>query len=132
MDVVYTTVSTREEVAQILDLQSNNLAFAIPPQVALSEGFLTVRHDPDVLWRMNLEKPSIIAKNRNCVVGYALIMPLSYSSAVPILNRCSICWIPCPGKGSPFGKTHAGLSWGKFALRRLLGGRVSLMDYTPR
>ncbi len=86
MAVVFTRVTSQEEVSQILDLQTLNLSTAITPEVAQAEGFLTVRHDPEVLWRMNRAEPSIIAKMGNNVIGYALVMLPHFVDDVPILK----------------------------------------------
>ncbi len=86
MAVVFTRVTSQEEVSQILDLQTLNLATALTPEVAQAEGFLTVRHDPEVLWRMNRAEPSIIAKKGNNVIGYALVMLPHFVHDVPILK----------------------------------------------
>ena len=83
MAVVFTRVTSQEEVSQILDLQTLNLSTAITPEVAQAEGFLTVRHDPEVLWRMNRAEPSIIAKMGNNVIGYALVMLPHFVDDVP-------------------------------------------------
>lgn len=50
-----------------------------------SQGFLTVRHDPAVLQRMNAATPAVIAKDGGRVVGYALVMPREFAPEVPIL-----------------------------------------------
>src|SRR5262245_38255007 len=84
--IQFTTVSTADEVRQILDLQAANLATALTPDVIASQGFVTVRHDPDVLLRMNAAAPSIIAKDGDRVVGYALVMPRAFAPEVPILR----------------------------------------------
>lgn len=86
MVVEYTRVTSRTEVSQILDLQTLNLATAISPEAALSDGFLTVQHDPEVLWRMNRAEPSIVAKVENTVIGYALVMLPHFADEVPILK----------------------------------------------
>ena len=86
MGVVYTTVASREEASQIIDLQAKNLASVLSPAVARAQGFLTVRHDLEILWRMNQSEPSVIAKDGESVVGYALIMPKSFAQEVPILE----------------------------------------------
>lgn len=86
MEVSFSTVTSKEEVSQILDLQALNLVSAISPDAAKAQGFLTVRHDAEVLLRMNMTKPSIIAKDGNRVVGYALIMPPEFADEIPILK----------------------------------------------
>jgi GNAT superfamily N-acetyltransferase len=82
----FTTVSSANEVHQILDLQAANLPSALTPDSMTSQGFVTVRHDLDVLERMNKTAPAIIAKDADRVVGYALVMPREFASDVPILE----------------------------------------------
>lgn len=81
----FTTVSTPDEVSQILDLQARNLASSISAETMASQGFLTVRHEPDLLQRMNEAAPAIIAKDGKQVAGYALVMPREFGPEVPIL-----------------------------------------------
>jgi cytosine/adenosine deaminase-related metal-dependent hydrolase len=83
---VFTTVSTTEEVGQILDLQAANLSAALTADAMASQGFLTVRHDRDVLERMNRAAPAVIAKDGERVVAYALVMPRAFADDVPILR----------------------------------------------
>ena len=84
--VDFTAVSHTDEVRQILDLQAANLPSVLTPDAIASQGFVTVRHDLDVLERMNATAPSIIAKDGDRVVGYALVMPRAFASDVPILQ----------------------------------------------
>src|SRR5690349_5699578 len=84
--ITFTTVSTPDEVRQILDLQAANLAAVLTPDTMASQGFVTVRHDPDVLQRMNRAAPSIIAKDGDRVVAYSLVMPPAFAPEVPILQ----------------------------------------------
>lgn len=86
MEIVFTTVSTPEEVNQILVLQAANHVAAVSPAVAQEQGFVTVKHEPAVLQRMNEAAPSIIAKDGTRVVGYALVMPRSFAPDIPILQ----------------------------------------------
>jgi ribosomal protein S18 acetylase RimI-like enzyme len=81
-----TTVSTPEDVRQILDLQARNLPSALTPEAMASQGFVTVHHDASVLQRMNEAAPAIIARAAGRVVGYALVMPPSFAADVPILR----------------------------------------------
>lgn len=81
----FTTVSNPLEVEQILALQAQNLAPVLSPETMASQGFVTVRHDPAVLQRMNEAAPAIIAKNGDVLAGYALVMPREFATAVPIL-----------------------------------------------
>lgn len=81
----FTTVSNPLEVKQILELQAQNLAQVLSAETMASQGFLTVRHDPAVLQRMNEAAPAIIAKDGDVLAGYALVMPREFATAVPIL-----------------------------------------------
>jgi len=83
--IEYTTVSTPEEVTQILALQAANHDSTLSPAEKEAQGFVTVRHDPDVLQRMNQAAPAVIAKDGSRVVGYALVMPRSFGAEVPEL-----------------------------------------------
>ncbi|MBN8679600.1 MAG: GNAT family N-acetyltransferase [Chitinophagales bacterium] len=86
MEITFYTVSTPEQVQQILNLQALNHVSSVSPAVAQEQGFVTVKHDPDVLQRMNLEAPSVIACDGEKVVGYALVMPRSFAAYIPILQ----------------------------------------------
>ena len=80
------TVSSADEVREILELQALNLRSALAPEVMATQGFLTVRYEPAVLRRMNEIAPAVIAKADGRVVGYALVLPRECASEVPILR----------------------------------------------
>lgn len=84
--IIFTLVSTPTEVLQILELQARNLPAALSAETMASDGFVTVHHDSAVLQRMNVATPSVIAKDGDEVVGYALVMPREFSAEVPILQ----------------------------------------------
>ena len=84
--IEFTTVSTADEVSEILELQAGNHPSVLTSETMAREGFVTVRHDASVLRRMNETAPAIIAKAGTRVVGYALVMPRSFAAAVPILR----------------------------------------------
>ncbi len=86
MEIKFSSVATSEEVTQILDLQAINHVSNVSPAVAQEQGFVTVKHNPLVLQRMNEVSPSIIAKDGERVVGYALVMPRSFAVDIPILQ----------------------------------------------
>lgn len=85
MDIRYTTVQDAQDVGQILDLQAANHPSAISLETARSQGFVTVRHEPDVLLRMNRAYPSVIAKDGERLAGYCLVMPREFGPEVPVL-----------------------------------------------
>jgi hypothetical protein len=80
-----TTVQSEADVQGILALQQANLRKNVPVEVQVEQGFVTVEHDPAVLSRMNLAAPSIIAKDGEKVVGYALTMLPEFGADVPEL-----------------------------------------------
>lgn len=86
MEIFFTTVSTPKEVSQILDLQAENHVSTVSPAVAQEQGFVTVKHNLEVLQRMNDAAPSIIAKAGDDLAGYALVMPRSFAIDIPILQ----------------------------------------------
>lgn len=86
MPIVFTTVTSPREVEQILALQAQNHRDVVDAAVAASDGFTSVRHDPDVLQAMNRDYPSAIAKAGDELAGYALMMPQAFRDRVPILQ----------------------------------------------
>ncbi|MFN0034769.1 MAG: N-acetyltransferase family protein [Saprospiraceae bacterium] len=86
MEIIFTSVSSPEEVSQMLGLQAQNHVSNVSPAVAQEQGFVTVKHNPEVLQSMNEAAPSIIAKDGERVVGYALVMPRAFAAKVPILQ----------------------------------------------
>lgn len=99
--IVCTTAASSDEVRQILALQAANVLSALTPDAIASQGFVTVRHDPDVLARMNGTAPAIIAKDGDRVVGYALVMPRAFAADVPILQPLFQMLDALTWKGAP-------------------------------
>jgi GNAT superfamily N-acetyltransferase len=84
--VLITVVTTRAESDQIIALQAQNQTAVLSEEVQREQGFVTVRHDPEVLWRMNQTAPSVIAKSGDVLAGYCLMMPRSFRPHIPILD----------------------------------------------
>ena len=80
-----TTITSDEEIRQVLDLQQQNLSTTVSAEQARREGFVTVKHSFDLLKKMNEAAPQIIAKDDDLVVGYALVMPESFKEMIPVL-----------------------------------------------
>jgi hypothetical protein len=78
-------VRERGELEQILELQRQNLAPQLTPEVVRSQGFVTAEHDLAALERMHDLAPSIVATTPERVVGYALTMLAEARPYVPIL-----------------------------------------------
>lgn len=80
-----TTVSSAIELQQILDLQKKYLLSNIDTDEMKSQGFLTVQHSPILLSQMHSLAPSIIVKDGDEVVAYALVMLRECRDLVPEL-----------------------------------------------
>src|SRR5688500_5161413 len=80
-----TTISTEEELQQVLDLQQQYLVGSIDKDEMKSQGFLTVRHTLWLLQQMHSLAPSIIIKDDNHVVAYALVMLRECRNSIPAL-----------------------------------------------
>jgi ribosomal protein S18 acetylase RimI-like enzyme len=68
-----TRVSSPSEIIGIRDLQALNLRQNITAEEAIEQGFLTAAYTIEYLEEMNSASPSIIAKDGDKVVGYALV-----------------------------------------------------------
>ena len=79
-------VASEAELAQILDLQRRNLPRNLEASEREEQGFVTVEHSLDVLRRMHVIAPSIVAKDGTELAGYALVMPVECRSFIPILE----------------------------------------------
>ncbi len=73
------------ELEQIIQLQRENLAANLAEAEVAAQGFVTVRHDRDLLAAMHRRYPHIIAKDKGRVVGYALVMAPEFRNQVPAL-----------------------------------------------
>lgn len=71
--VEVTRVSRPDEITGIRDLQALNLRQHISAEEAAEQGFLTASYTMEYLQEMNAVSPSIIAKDGDKVVGYALV-----------------------------------------------------------
>ena len=79
-------VVDEDELGQILDLQRRNLARNLSEREIAENGFVTVEHTLDVLRRMHLLAPSIVARDGADLAGYALVMPVECRSFIPVLE----------------------------------------------
>ena len=84
--ITLTTVTTTKELEEILALQQCNLQQNIDAKEMQTQGFVTMIHNIDVLQKMHSLAPSIIAKDHDKVVGYALVMLRECSELVPGLE----------------------------------------------
>ena len=83
--ITYQRASTAEELKAILNLQQKNLSETLSEDEKSKEGFVTLKHDFEVLEKMNDACPHCIAKSNDKVVGYALCMLQEFRNDVPLL-----------------------------------------------
>ncbi|MDE0535334.1 GNAT family N-acetyltransferase [Tenacibaculum sp. L6] len=83
--IEFTTATNPTELLQILELQQQNLPEKLSETDKKEQGFVTVRHDLELLQKMNDVHPHIIAKSNGTVVGYALSMSKIFRNDIPIL-----------------------------------------------
>jgi hypothetical protein len=86
MPVTIKFAETENELNQILSLQSLNLFNAISSEERKSSGFVTVKHDVELLAKMNNAARQIIAIDNGTVVGYALVMLKEFNEMIPVLT----------------------------------------------
>lgn len=85
--MLYTQVQSLQDVQDILALQAENHKSILSESAKKAQGFVTVRHDLDLLWRMNQDSPSTIARGDNgALAGYCLMMPRPFRKDIPILE----------------------------------------------
>ena len=73
MTIIVSTVNNDKDLLEIKKLQQANLRVNIDVDTAASQGFLTAEYTLAFLKAMNEVSPSIIAKDGDDVVGYALV-----------------------------------------------------------
>jgi hypothetical protein len=84
--VSFTTAQTDGDLEKILALQQQNLYKNIDSDTQALQGFVTVEHTFELLKQMNEAIPQIIAKDAESVIGYALVMPVSFGDMIPELR----------------------------------------------
>lgn len=102
-----TTVTSIKELEQIISLQRTNLIGSVDAQEMKEQGFVTVNHTLEMLQQMHNLAPSIIIKDGENVVAYALVMLRECRTLVPALepmfdNFDRVEWNGKPLKGQSF------------------------------
>lgn len=85
-DIIIKSVSTDQELIEILQLQKRNLAHVLSAEEVISQGFVTVSHTLEILRRMHSRSPSLVAVSDQHVIGYALVMTDAHRSELPVLE----------------------------------------------
>lgn len=86
MALDYGITTTREDLEQILRLQALNHLTRVSEETKEQEGFVTVRHTYDILEKMHLKCPHIIAKEGEHLAGYALCMHPQFGPDIEVLR----------------------------------------------
>lgn len=73
MEIKICRVTEMDEMVGIKNLQALNLRKNITAEAAVAEGFLTAEYTMEYLQQLHDASPSIIAKDGENVVGYALV-----------------------------------------------------------
>lgn len=89
-EIIITTVSSEEEIDQILDLQTKNHKSNISKEEALKNGFVTVKHTKPLLETICKPFSHVIAKKYGEVVGYALVMLPEHTKDIPELQMMDV------------------------------------------
>lgn len=78
-------VESNSELKQILELQNENHYENLSQESKKENGFLTVKHNLDLLSKMNEKAKQVIATDNGKVVGYALVMLKRFKDLIPVL-----------------------------------------------
>lgn len=88
--IQYKRVSSNDELKQIIVLQEQNLTGNISEDEKKSDGFVTIQYTMELLLKMNVACPHIIAKDDQKVVGYALCCTKELANDVGFLKNTLI------------------------------------------
>jgi len=77
--------NSKKELEQILILQNENHFDNLSKQLRKIDGFVTVKHDIEMLMQMNSLAKQVIAVVDEKVVGYALVMLKELKNLIPVL-----------------------------------------------
>jgi predicted GNAT superfamily acetyltransferase len=83
--IIYSTVTTDDELEQILALQKQNLAVGLTAEQIAAQGFVTVSHSFQDLKKMNAIEAHVIAKDNDRVIAYLLAMTAHARFDIPVL-----------------------------------------------
>jgi hypothetical protein len=101
-----TIVHSTEDLKQILRLQKENLPENIGDIEMRSEGFVTIRHDLNTLEQMHRLAPSVIIKNDDRVIAYALTMLKECRQLIPDLEPMFALFDKLNWKNKPLKDYH--------------------------
>lgn len=101
--MVYSTlVNNEEELCQILQLQQSNLPKNISEEEIRSQGFVTFQHDLKTLQEFHELAPSVIVKDDEKVVAYALTVVHEARHIFPPMESMFVLLKRLQWKNKPF------------------------------
>ena len=83
---IITIARTEKDFQGILKLQEINHKDSVSDELKNREGFVTVKHDLDLLQEMANLDPQIIAKFDDQVIGFALVMSTKLKDSIDVLK----------------------------------------------
>lgn len=86
MNIEITRVASEQDLNGILTLQQKNLRKNISPETAQQQGFVTAEHSFELIKKLNENEKSIIAKDGDTVVGYALVMLPDFKGQMSVFD----------------------------------------------
>lgn len=101
-----TTARTTADLQGILTLQQQNLSCNLPPHVQREQGFVTLQYTLDQMQKMHALGPSVIAKDGEHVVGYAITATPGVRPFIPELETLFEMLDTIQYKGKPLSE-HA-------------------------
>lgn len=84
--ITTTLARTDDDLRGILTLQQQNLVRNLPPDVQAGQGFVTLQYTLDQMQQMHALGPSVITKDGERVVGYAITATPDTRTFVPELG----------------------------------------------
>ncbi|RQO64916.1 GNAT family N-acetyltransferase [Pedobacter sp. KBW06] len=84
-EIIFQAAKTAHEFEQILSLQRNNHITALTETHQENQGFLFAQHTLELLQKMAVMEPQVIALHEDRVIGYNLAMPLAFRNKIPSL-----------------------------------------------
>ena len=101
--MIYSTlVNNNEELQHILELQQQNLPKNISAEESRLQGFVTFQHDLKILQEFHQLAPSVIVKNDDKVVAYALTVVNEARHIFPSIESMFVLLETLQWKGKPF------------------------------
>ncbi len=83
--IKYERVSSKQQLREILEIQSRAIKHNVSVEEQKSDGFITIPHTFEVLNKMNEAAAHCVALKEGKVVGYALVMLQTFRNEMDIL-----------------------------------------------